>query len=234
MEYEKKLEEIRSVLGKELCLRGLELGAIRLNTKKPFLWASGYRMPIYNDNRTFLRDPQSRKKIAAAFEAILNILNISPQWIAGTATAGIPHAATLADAMALPMCYVRSGSKDHGLQKAVEGLGREGSFQQDQVVLIEDLISTGGSSIRAVEALRDAGAQVPCCLAIFSYGLDKAEDAFSQLDPPCRVIPIILYGDLIALAVELGYIEPQEEHALRAWRADPFGWGEAHGFPKES
>ncbi len=232
MGFQEQLSELRSDIGAELARRGLELGAIRLNTKDPFQWASGYRMPIYNDNRTYLQDPHARNQIALGFSQILDILSCEPNWIAGTATAGIPHATTLADLRKLPLCYVRGSAKGHGLQQAIEGLGRADSFQQDTVVLIEDLISTGGSSLRAVEALRSAGAQVPCCLSVFSYGLDAAEEAFGALEEPCRAIPILLYEDLIALAADLGYIDGEDAEALGEWRKDPFGWGEKRGFPR--
>ena len=227
-----KISEIRNGIGLDLARRGLELGAIRLSVHEPFQWASGYRMPIYNDNRTYLQDPQSRKLIALGFSQILEALDCRPVWIAGTSTAGIPHAATLADLLELPLCYVRGSSKDHGLGRAVEGLGREKSFQQNTVVLIEDLISTGGSSVAAVRTLQENGAKVPFCLAIFSYGLSRSLEVFAQLEDPCMPVPLLQYDDLISLAVDLGYIDREDAEALNQWRLDPFGWGEVRGFPR--
>ncbi len=228
-----KISEIRNDIGLELARRGLELGAIRLSVQQPFRWASGYRMPIYNDNRTYLQDPQSRKLIALGFSRILEVLECRPVWIAGTSTAGIPHATTLADMLELPLCYVRGSSKDHGLGRAVEGLGREKSFQQDTAVLIEDLISTGGSSVAAVRTLQENGAKVPYCLAIFSYGLSRSRQVFGELEEPCVPIPLLLYDDLVSLAGDLGYIDHEDAEALSQWRSDPFGWGEARGFRRQ-
>jgi len=233
MEEKQRVEDVRRTVGEELARKGLELGAIRLSVQEPFLWASGYRMPIYNDNRTFLQDPQARQLIASGFSQILEILSCDPDWIAGTATAGIPHAATLADLMRLPLCYVRSTSKGHGLGQTIEGLGRKERFQQEVVILVEDLISTGGSSLRAVGALQSAGAQVPYCLAVFSYDLTKAAEGFRSLENSCIPVPLLKYGALIALAREEGYISGEEAESLSQWREDPFGWGEARGFPRK-
>ncbi|MFA5571390.1 MAG: phosphoribosyltransferase family protein, partial [Sphaerochaetaceae bacterium] len=142
---------MREDIAQNLALQSLEMGSIKLSPKKPFLWTSGYYMPIYNDNRRLLHHPLTRHTIAQGFISIIRRLDIQIDNIAGTATAGIPHATTLADLLAKPLSYVRSSSKGHGLQNTIEGLDASKSYHNKNVLLIEDLISTGGSSIHAVE-----------------------------------------------------------------------------------
>ncbi len=211
----------------------LEMGAIRLSPEKPFCWASGYYMPIYNDNRTLLGDWRARELVAKAFEEILSKLGYDPDNIAGTSTAGIPHATTLADRLKKPVSYIRSSSKDHGLQNQIEGLGRAKGYEGKNVVLIEDLISTGMSSIKAVKAIQEADGKVPYCLAIFSYGTDQGKEAFASLDPACKPVTILDYSYVIPIAKEIGYIKPEQEAMLLEWSASPFTWGEKHGWKKE-
>lgn len=211
----------------------LEMGAIRLSPEKPFCWASGYYMPIYNDNRTLLGDWRARELVAKAFEEILSKLGYDPDNIAGTSTAGIPHATTLADRLKKPVSYIRSSSKDHGLQNQIEGLGRAKGYEGKNVVLIEDLISTGMSSIKAVKAIQEANGKVPYCLAIFSYGTDQGKEAFASLDPACKQVTILDYNYVIPIAKEIGYIKPEQEAMLLEWSASPFTWGEKHGWKKE-
>lgn len=211
----------------------LEMGAIRLSPEKPFCWASGYYMPIYNDNRTLLGDWRARELVAKAFEEILSKLGYDPDNIAGTSTAGIPHATTLADRLKKPVSYIRSSSKDHGLQNQIEGLGRAKGYEGKNVVLIEDLISTGMSSIKAVKAIQEANGKVPYCLAIFSYGTDQGKEAFASLDPACKPVTILDFNYVIPIAKEIGYIKPEQEAMLLEWSASPFTWGEKHGWKKE-
>lgn len=211
----------------------LEMGAIRLSPEKPFCWASGYYMPIYNDNRTLLGDWRARELVAKAFEEILSKLGYDPDNIAGTSTAGIPHATTLADRLKKPVSYIRSSSKDHGLQNQIEGLGRAKGYEGKNVVLIEDLISTGMSSIKAVKAIQEANGKVPYCLAIFSYGTDQGKEAFASLNPACKPVTILDYNYVIPIAKEIGYIKPEQEAMLLEWSASPFTWGEKHGWKKE-
>ena len=194
----------------DIARKALEMGAIRLSPEKPFCWASGYYMPIYNDNRTLLGDYETRKMIALSFKEILEDLDFDPDNIAGTSTAGIPHATTLADLLKKPVSYIRSSSKDHGLQNQIEGLGRAKGYEKHKVVLIEDLISTGMSSIKAVKAIQEADGFVPYCLAIFSYGTDQGKEAFASLDPACEPITILDYNYVIPIARETGYIKPGE------------------------
>ncbi len=211
---------------------GLDIKAIKLRPDNPFTWASGYRMPIYNDNRMFLGGYTNRKLIALAFSDILFENNIYYDIIAGTSTAGISPATTLGDKEKTPIIYVRDKPKDHGLKNQIEGIDAESDLQGKKVVLIEDLISTGGSSARAVQAIRDAKGECNYCLSIFNYGLDKAVKAFDALNPKCDVHSILTYDNLLKIAKEIGYINEEQVEMLTEWKTDPFNWGEKHGFPK--
>lgn len=217
----------------KLADKALELGAIRLSPQKPFLWASGYYMPIYNDNRSILVDPQARQWISKAFELMLMEDGFDPENIAGTATAGIAFATTLADNLKKSMSYVRSSAKDHGLSHQIEGLGKGGTYNGKKVLVVEDLISTGGSSISAVKAVTAAGGICPYCYAIFSYGLNASTQAFAQVDPPCRAESILTYDFVLERAVKTNYVSQAERDVLKSWREDPFGWGGKNGFPRE-
>lgn len=228
----KHIEDITNHYGPILAKKALELGAIRLQVQDPFTWASGYRMPIYNDNRRLLAESGTRKLVSEAFSAMLESLGFDPDNIAGTATAGIPHATTLADRLEKPMSYVRSSGKDHGLGQQIEGLGQGGTYAGAKVLLIEDLISTGGSSIKAVQAIAKAQGVCPYTLAIFTYGFATAQEAFASLDPACTFFTILDYDVMVASAQETGYVDSEEARLLTLWREDPFGWGEKQGFPK--
>jgi orotate phosphoribosyltransferase len=217
--------------GEKLAELSLKMGAIRLQPNAPFLWASGYRMPIYNDNRMLLSSSEARRAVAEGFLDIIAGESLDFDVIAGTSTAGIPHSTTLADMLDTPLTYVRTKAKDHGLGNQIEGLGAEQNYHNRKVLLIEDLISTGGSSIKAVEAVRQAHGNLSWCLAIFSYGLEKARTRFEELDPHCYTKTILDYETLIKVARRIGAIDPKDERALLEWRDDPFGWGEKHGFP---
>jgi orotate phosphoribosyltransferase len=217
---------------KQIAIAGLDINAIKLRPDNPFTWASGFRMPIYNDNRMFLFHPEHRGLLARGFEEILQSEEIPYEVIAGTSTAGIPPATTLADYLKKPMIYVRDKPKGHGLQNQIEGIDAESDLQGRKVVLVEDLISTGGSSARAVQAIRDANGDCNYCVSIFNYGLDKAVQAFEGLNPRCEVRSLLTYDTLLEVAKETGYINEQQAEMLAEWRADPFNWGEKHGFPK--
>lgn len=230
----KNIVEIQKYYGPKLAKAALSLGAIRLSPEKPFTWASGYHMPIYNDNRQFLAVPAYRMLIRDAFADMIEALGLADvDNISGTATAGIPHAVTLADKLEKPMSYVRSSAKDHGMGNQIEGLAG-GSFEGKRVLLIEDLISTGSSSIKALEAIRRADGVCNICLAIFTYGLDKATEAFGALDPKCDVYTILDYPTMLQTALADGYISAENAESLKQWRESPFEWGEKHGFPKEN
>jgi len=150
--------------------------------------------------------------------------------VAGTATAGIPHATTLADSMRLPLVYVRSSGKDHGLGQQIEGPGPSLSLEGKEVLLIEDLISTGGSSIKAIKALQETGARVSYCFSIFTYGFDAAQEAFSSLAQQVGHVSLLDYDTMLQVAQESGYLDRDGVELLSAWRKDPFGWGRTHGF----
>ncbi|MGD2123153.1 MAG: orotate phosphoribosyltransferase [Gemmatimonadota bacterium] len=219
-------------LGRRIAEFGLRIGAIKLNPDDPFQWASGYRMPIYNDNRMFLFHPEMRRAIAQGLADIIARERLAPEVIAGTATAGIPHGALLADVLALPYIYIRDKPKAHGLKNRIEGLDAESDLERRSVVVIEDLISTGGSSARAVEAVREANGSCGWCISIFSYGLEKAAEHFASLDPPCNFTSLLTFPVLLATAKEGGFLSQEQIDLLAEWRQDPFGWGEKHGFPK--
>ena len=228
----KSIEEIISEAGSTLADIALELGAIKLQPNNPFTWASGYRMPIYNDNRRLLASPKARLVIAETFAKMIEALGLEVDNIAGTSTAGIPHATTLADKLEKPMSYVRSSSKDHGTGQQIEGLGDTHLYDGANVLLIEDLISTGGSSIKAVQAIVEAGGKCPYTFAIFTYGLEASIKAFDSLNPICKFYTILNYDVMVKRALEIGYVDNSGAATLNEWKSDPFAWGENHGFNK--
>ena len=217
---------------KKIAKKGLEINAIKLRPDNPFTWASGFKMPIYNDNRMFLFYSEYRWLISEGFKEIIKLNNISYDVVAGTSTAGIPPATTLADEVRKPLIYVRDEPKNHGLRNQIEGIDAESDLDGKKVVLIEDLISTGGSSARAVQAIRDANGECDYCISIFNYGLDKAVQAFDNLNPKCEVRSLLTYDTLLEVAKNTKHIDNQQIKMLEEWRKDPFGWGEKHGFPK--
>ncbi len=190
----------------------LRIGAVLIQPDDPFTWASGIQSPIYTDNRLALGHPDVRRRLRDAFAATLRQHEIAPDVIAGTATAGIPHAAWLADHLDLPMVYVRSKPKGHGRGNQIEGPLHTGQ----SVVVVEDLVSTGGSSLDAVAALREAGAEVRAVLAIFSYGLERAHRAFADAEVPLHVLTDL--DALLGVAVEEGRLDPSQREAVGAWR----------------
>ncbi|MCC6460122.1 MAG: orotate phosphoribosyltransferase [Saprospiraceae bacterium] len=202
----------------EVARRLLEIRAVKLSPHDPFTWASGILSPIYCDNRIALSHPSVRtfiKDCLAEQAGSFGAFDV----VAGVATAGIPHGALLADKLGLPFVYVRSSAKDHGRRNLVEGELREGQ----RVLVIEDLISTGGSCLTATEALLDAGCPVCGVLAIFQYGFPKAEAAFAAKNLPFQTLTN--YDILVHEAIATGYIAPQDLDILRQWRENPEGWG---------
>jgi orotate phosphoribosyltransferase len=197
----------------------LQIKAIKLQPSNPFTWASGWKSPIYCDNRKTLSFPEVRTFIASSFAAMIKDLYPDAEIIAGVATGAIAHGAIAADKLGLPFIYVRSGAKEHGLGNQIEG-----SFEPGQkVVVIEDLISTGGSSLNAVTALREAGCEVLGMVAIFTYEFKKATDAFASGN--CRLNTLSNYSVLVETAVSTGYIGETEVETLKKWRVDPANWG---------
>lgn len=197
----------------------LEIEAIKLNLANPFSWASGWRSPIYCDNRLSLSYPEIRKMITNELVKVIRERYQGVEVIAGVATAGIPQGALVAETMGLPFIYVRSKPKGHGMTNMIEGLVTPGR----KVVLIEDLISTGGSSIKAAIALRDAGFKVFGMAAIFTYGFKISEDNFAEAG--VDVVTLSNYNDMIDEAVAANYITLDQVESLQAWRLDPAGWG---------
>lgn len=196
----------------------LDIGAVSLSPEAPYTWASGMKSPVYCDNRLTLSYPEVRRAIAEGFVAILERYDLAPDVIVGTATAGIPHAAWLAEKLHLPMAYVRSKAKAHGQGRKIEGRLTDGQ----RVVLVEDLISTGMSSLAAVDALQEQGAEVAAVLAIFTYGLPDAADAFAARDLPLYTLTD--FEALLAVARQRGDLTPKALASLSAWRRDPHAW----------
>ena len=208
----------------EIAKISIETGAIQLNPETPFLWASGYRMPIYNDNRLLLGNSQHRQLIAEGFNDIITSKEIEVDVIAGTATAGIPPATSLADMLETPLIYVRPNPKEHGMKNQIEGVLRD----NQKVVLVEDLISTGGSALKAVTAIRKAGGKVDHCLSIFSYGFSKAIEQFKNAR--CQLHHLLNFEELILLARENKSVSTEQFSLLKSWHSDPFNWGSKNGF----
>ncbi|WP_016911054.1 orotate phosphoribosyltransferase [Mammaliicoccus vitulinus] len=190
----------------------LEIKAVTLSPENPYTWSSGIKSPIYCDNRVTLAYPEIRETIYKKLIELIKEHAQDVEIISGTATAGIPHAAFIADQLGLPMSYVRSKSKGHGKGNQIEGAVSKGK----KVVVIEDLISTGGSSINAVEALVEDGAEVVGVFAIFTYGIKKAEEAFKSIDVPFYTLSN--YDELISVAEKEGYIQNKDIKTLKAWK----------------
>lgn len=196
----------------------LRIGAVLLRPDEPFTWASGWRSPIYCDNRRILSDPELRSMVAEAFAAKVAELYPEAEVLAGVATGAIAHGVLVADRMCKPFVYVRPKPKDHGTGSQIEGKLPEGS----KVVVIEDLISTGMSSLAAVDALRKAGADVLGMVAIFTYGFDLASERFNEAGVPLATLSN--YGSLIDVATSAGLVKPSDTEVLQRWREDPAGW----------
>jgi orotate phosphoribosyltransferase len=196
----------------------LQNKSIKLNPAKPFQWTSGWKSPIYCDNRKTLSYPEVRNYIRDEFVAIIkkNFRNVEA--VAGVATGAIAHGVLVADRMNLPFLYVRSSSKPHGLENLIEGEVKPGQ----RIVVIEDLVSTGSSSIRVVEALRNEGCEVLGMVAIFTYGFKSSEEKFREAD--CRLITLSNYEALLEQAIESGYINSENLEILEKWRQNPENW----------
>ena len=201
----------------------LDINAVKLSPQEPFTWSSGMKSPIYCDNRIALSYPKVRSLIIDGFEDKVKSLEVSGKLpsdliVAGVATAGIPHGALLANRLNIPFIYVRSKPKAHGRQNQIEGELRPGA----KVLVIEDLISTGGSSLEAVEALRQAGAQVVTVLAIFSYDFQVAVNNFEKAN--CSFFTLSTYQDLIEVAIRKAFITIEDQEMLMSWREHPRDW----------
>jgi orotate phosphoribosyltransferase len=197
----------------------LQIKAIKLQPSNPFTWASGWKSPIYCDNRKTLSFPEVRSYIRDSFSSLVKELYPEAEVIAGVATGAIAHGALVADKTGLPFIYVRSEAKEHGLGNQIEGFFTKGQ----KVVVIEDLISTGGSSLNAVKALRESGCEVLGMAAIFTYEFKKASDGFTAAN--CKLTTLSNYSSLIETALASGYINDADVETLKLWRVDPASWG---------
>lgn len=197
----------------------LKCNAVKLQPQNPFTWASGWKSPIYCDNRKTLAFPEIRNYIKNAFCDIINENFPEFDVIAGVATGAIAQGALVADALAKPFCYIRSAPKDHGLLNLIEGNLKA----RQQVVVIEDLISTGGSSLKAVEAVRKAGAKVAGMAAVFTYGFSSTVEKFTKAE--VKLVTLSNYNALIYLALQTGYIKSEQVELLKQWREAPDKWG---------
>lgn len=203
---------------REIAKSLLEINAVILRPNNPFTWASGWNSPIYCDNRLTLRYPGIRKKISRALINIIEKEFPKVDVITGTATAGIPHAAWVAGSLDKPLAYVRAKAKAYGLGNQIEG----GVDKGQSTIVIEDLISTGGSAVSVIDALQFIGADVQGVLSIFTYGFEKATEKFSRLGIP--VYCLTDYQTLIEVAVEEGKIKEADLELLNAWRENPSEW----------
>jgi len=197
----------------------LQINAIKLNPKNPFTWASGWKSPIYCDNRLTLSFPAIRNYIREEFSKNIEKQFGKPDVIAGVATGAIGIGMLVAEYMGLPFVYVRPEPKKHGRQNQVEGFLQKGQ----NVVVVEDLISTGNSSLLAVQAIKDAGANVKGMVAIFTYGFDIAEENFKNAH--VDLYTLSNYQNLLNLAVAKKYITEEEQTALKEWSVAPDSWG---------
>ncbi|MBC2040452.1 orotate phosphoribosyltransferase [Listeria marthii] len=204
---------------KQVAEQLLEIKAVFLKPNDPFTWASGIKSPIYCDNRLTLGFPKVRQFIAKALVEKIKETFGEVDVVAGTATAGIPHAAWVSDLLDLPMVYVRSKAKEHGKGNQIEGPIAKGQ----KVVVIEDLISTGGSSLKAVEALEEAGAEVVGIAAIFTYGLDKGKKLLDEADT--KLVTLTNYDELIEVALSENYVTAEDMATLKEWKKSPENWG---------
>lgn len=202
---------MEKIVAKEL----LKINAVFLKPNEPFTWASGIKSPIYCDNRLTLSFPKTRHIIEFALAETIKEKYPTCNYIMGTATAGIAHAALVSELLALPMGYVRSSSKSHGRENVIEGKIIEGA----NVVVVEDLISTGGSCIKVVDALRDAGFNVLGVVAIFSYNLEKATTRFKEANT--EYFAVSNYDVLKEVALKENYIKPEDINKLNKWKQNP-------------
>lgn len=203
---------------KQFATKLLGIKAIKLQPNEPFTWASGWRSPIYTDNRKTLAYPEIRSFVKQELVHLVHEHFPEAVAVAGVATGAIAQGALVAEELGMPFCYVRSKPKDHGMGNLIEGTLPEGA----KVVVIEDLISTGGSSLKAVEALRQAGFDVVGMVASYTYGFPVAEEAFKAAG--VKLVTICDYDATTEIAAEVGYIKPEDLEVLKEWRKSPSTW----------
>lgn len=209
-----KMTSLETTIAKDL----LEVEAVFLSPNEPFTWASGIKSPIYCDNRITISYPKVRKQIAQGLADKIKAQFPDVQVIAGAATGGVPHAAWVADILDLPMVYIRAKAKDHGKGKQIEGRIEKGQ----KMVIIEDLISTGGSVLGTCEAAEKEGADVLGVAAIFTYELPKGKENFAAANVP--LVTLTNYSTLIEVALASNYISEADLKLLKAWKEDPENW----------
>jgi orotate phosphoribosyltransferase len=204
---------------REIAKKLLDIEAVFLNPREPFTWSSGIKSPIYCDNRLTMSYPAVRNDISSGLAEIIRKHFSEVDVIAGTATAGIPHAAWVSEKLNLPMCYVRSKAKAHGKGNQIEGKVMAGQ----KVVVIEDLISTGGSCITAVEALKESGCDVLGVAAIFTYELEKGKEMLEE--HKISAYTLSDYSSLLEAAFDSGIVQEEDIEQLKRWRENPEEWG---------
>ena len=205
-------------IAKQIAKSLLQINAIILQPNNPFKWAAGWNSPIYCDNRKTLSYPQIRTNIKQGLAAIVKNHYKGANVIAGVATAGIPHGALVAEELGLPFIYVRSKAKEHGKKNQIEGCFEEGQ----SVILVEDLISSGKSSLDSAQVLKDAGMNVKGIVAIFTYGFDAAAQNFKKAE--CEYVSLCDYSTLLPIAKEQQYVEESDLSVLNEWRDNPAIW----------
>ncbi|MEN9334873.1 MAG: hypothetical protein RLY35_2053 [Bacteroidota bacterium] len=211
---------IEKNIGYSVAQHLLQIEAVKLSPEQPFTWASGLKSPIYCDNRKIMSFPSIRKEVAKAFAEMVSTFPIQPEIIAGVATGGIGIGALVAEELNLPFIYVRSEAKKHGLNNQVEGICPEGA----KVLVIEDLISTGKSSLLAVDALLERKAEVVGMIAIFTYQFPDAIARFETYAFPVKTLSN--YSYLLEKALEMNYIQSAQHEALKVWKENPAAWSE--------
>ena len=204
---------------KQFAQKLMDIKAIKLQPNDPFTWASGWKSPIYTDNRKTLGHPSLRSFVKLELCHVIQEQFSEAEAVAGVATGAIAQGVLVAEELGLPYCYVRPKPKDHGMGNQVEGEIKKGS----KVIVVEDLISTGGSSLKAVAALREYGVEVIGMVASFTYGFPVAEEAFREAG--VKLITLSNYDAVIEQAAETGYIKEEEKAVLAEWRKDPSVWG---------
>ena len=204
---------------KQFAQKLMDIKAIKLQPNEPFTWASGWKSPIYTDNRKTLGHPSLRSFVKLELCHVIQEHFPEADAVAGVATGAIAQGALVAEELSLPYCYVRPKPKDHGMGNQVEGEIKKGS----KVIVVEDLISTGGSSLKAVAALREYGVEVIGMVASFTYGFPVAEEAFREA--AVKLITLSDYNAVVEQAAETGYIKEEEKAVLAEWRKDPSVWG---------
>lgn len=202
----------------------LELKAVTLNPKDPFKYASGILSPVYTDCRVIIGYPEKRKEIRDLYIEAIKKSGVEYDVIAGTATAGIPHAAWIAEKLDLPMIYVRGKAKDHGKENLVEGIIKEGQ----KAIVIEDLVSTGESSINSVEAIKAIGGVVSHVFSIITYGIEKGKNNFKENN--LELVSLTDFKTVVEEAQKMDYINEKEIGVIMDWIAGPEAWGKKHGY----